>query len=215
MQINLVTTNPELLNDRVTGIQTALQADEATLAGQQAAFSSASQSTFRNIDSEVLLNFSGSTAITGSVAAIRGNTAIASGTTISSGFVYGTQGKLTIQGALTTANYLAGVIGQVDTSAAGSLGTTPLCAIWGDMGATSTAVTATGADILKLTNTTNTIINSAIMVNANASYLMDITDAAYGGVHFVVGTTASTAAGCLKVKVDGVVRYLQLYSAES
>jgi len=99
MQINLVTTNPELLNDRVTGIQTALQADEATLAGQQAAFSSASQSTFRNIDSEVLLNFSGSTAITGSVAAIRGNTAIASGTTISSGFVYGTQGKLTIQGA--------------------------------------------------------------------------------------------------------------------
>ena|ERR1017187_2991454 len=163
------------------------------------------------------LNYAGSISVAGAglLVALRGDSVVANGTTFASGFLYGAEGKVYVQGTLSTANYVAGLVGQVDTSAAQALGTTPLAAIWGDMGATSTAVTATGADILKLTNTTNTIINSAIMVAANATYLIDISDLAYGGAHFVVGTTASTAAGCLKVHVNGNVRYLQLYSAEA
>lgn len=175
----------------------------------------AAQPTYRAVNSWVTLGYAGSTAVTGSVASVRGNTTIAAATTLSNGFVYGAQGKVTIAGALTTPNYVAALIGQLDTSAAGSLGTTPLSAIWADMGATSTAATATGADILKLTNTTNTAINSAIYVNANATFFADITDIGYGGVHFVVGTTAATAAGALKIKVGGATRYIQLYSTES
>lgn len=175
----------------------------------------AAQPTYRAVNSGVTLGYAGSTAVTGSVVSVRGNTTIAAATTLSNGFVYGTQGKVTIAGALTTPNYVAALIGQLDTSAAGSLGTTPLSAIWGDMGATSTAATATGADILKLTNTTSTIINSAIKVVANASYALDITDLAYGGAHFVVGTTASTASGCLKVLINGVAKYIQLFTSEA
>ena len=192
-----------------------VQADGGAIPAVSPALAVAAQPTLRAFDSEPSLSYAGSTAITGSVAAVRGNTTIGASTTISSGFVYGTQGKITDKGILTTANYVAALLGQLDTSAAGSLGTTPLAAIWGDMGANSTAASATGADILKLTNTTNTIINSAIYVNANANYLMDITDVSYGGAHFLVGTTATTPAGCIKVHTPAGVRYLQLYSAES
>jgi hypothetical protein len=188
---------------------------KAVGAGLSVTGSTAAQSTLRATSSALTLAYAGNTAVTGSVASLRGNTTIAAATTLSSGFAYGTQGKVSIAGALTTPNYVAALLGQLDTSAAGSLGTTPLSAIWGDMGASSTAATATGADILKLTNTTNTAINSAIYVNANATFFADITDIGYGGVHFVVGTTASTAAGCLKVKVGGATRYIQLYSAEA
>ena len=85
----------------------------------------------------------------------------------------------------------------------------------GDFGATSIMTTDANANMIAVLNTTNCIINSALFFYGNAAYAMDLTDAAYGGAHFVVGTTASTAAGCLKVHINGNVRYLQLYSAEA
>ena len=194
-----------------------VQADGGAVPAVSPTLAVASQPTLRAFDSEPSLSYAGSTTVasSGSVVAVRGNTTIGASTTVAGGFVYGVQGKVTDKGVLTTANYVAALLGQLDTSAAGSLGTTPLAAIWGDMGASSTAASATGADILKLTNTTNTAINSAIYVNANATFFADITDIGYGGVHFVIGTTAATAAGCLKIKVGGATRYIQLYSAES
>src|ERR1019366_4034329 len=53
--------------------------------------STASVATTRVLDSETVLGYAGSTAITGSVVSVRGNTTIATGTTITSGFIYGAQ----------------------------------------------------------------------------------------------------------------------------
>ena len=179
--------------------------------------SAASQATFRAIDSEPSLAYAGSTTISGSVAAIRGNVTPASGNTLAGGFEYGVQGKLTLAGTLNNGSgFNAGVFGQVDTSAATFVHTSGyLAPIMADFGATSIMASDANANMITVLNTTNCIINSALEFIGNASYAFDLTDLAYGGAHFVVGTTASTAAGCLKVHINGAVRYLQLYSAEA
>ena len=177
----------------------------------------ASQPAARVLDGELTLNYAGSTTVAGSVASVRGNTTIGSGTTITgASYIYGTQGKLTVKGTHSgSAEVSCGLLGQLDLSAAVGM-TAPVAAIWGDCGATmSSGVTASDIDIAVLYNTTTKLIHSCLRIYADASYLFDITDASYGGAHFVVGTTASTAAGCLKVFVNGAIRYLQLYSGEA
>lgn len=175
----------------------------------------AAQATVRPINSEPTLNFQGSTAITGSVVAVRGNTTIASGNTVTSGFVYGTQGKVTIVGTNSTANYVAGVVGQIDISLATAVGTGPLAAIWGDFGATSAAgiTTDTGADILKLTNTTACAINSAVYVNAKASFFADLVEVASAGTWIVSGAVGGSQNLKLKIKLNGVTYYIPCNTA--
>ena len=143
--------------------------------------------------------------------------ATVNGNTLAGGFEYGVQGKLTLAGTLNNGSgFNAGVFGQVDTSAATFVHTSGyLAPIMGDFGATSIMTTDANANMIAVLNTTNCIINSAMFFYGNAAYAFDFTDAAYGGAHFIVGTTASTAAGCLKVHMNGSVRYIQLYSAEA
>jgi len=176
----------------------------------------AAQPTLSLIDSEATLAYAGSTNITGSVTGVKGGVTISAATTLASGYVYGVEGKVVITGTLNSSGggYVAGVLGQLDISAA-TLTAGQLAAIWGDMGTTALAVTAANTNLLILTNTTNCIIHSVAQLIANASYLFDITDQSYGGAHFTVFTTAATAAGCLKILVNGNVRYLQCYSAAS
>jgi hypothetical protein len=175
--------------------------------------SSATPANYRAVDAEPTLSFAGSVNITGSVAAVRGNTTIASGTTVASGFVYGTQGKVSIVGTNSTANYVAGVLGQLDTSSAVALGTGPLAAIWGDMGATSTATTDTGADIIKLTNTTGCAINSALYVNAKASFFADLVEVASAGTWIVSGAVGGSQNLKLKIKLNGTTYYIPCNTA--
>ena len=179
-----------------------------------ASLETASQATFRLIDAELTLGYQGTTTVTGSVASVRGNTTIASGTTVGgTSFVYGTQGKLTVVGSLTsTSEVQTALLGQLDLSNCTSQ-TSPICAIWGDCGATmSSGVTVGSIDIAVLYNTTTKLINSCIRVAADASFFADITDLSFGGAHILTGTTASTAAGGLKIKANGNTRYIQLYS---
>ena len=55
-------------------------------------------------------------------------------------------------------------------------------------------------------------INSAIRIYAYSTYLFDLSDP---GNNWVKGTTAATAAGTLKLNVNGITKYLQLYTSES
>jgi hypothetical protein len=173
----------------------------------------ATAANYRAIDGELTLSFAGSVIITGSVASVRGNTTIASGTTVAAGFVYGTQGKVTIVGTNSTANYVCGILGQLDTSSATALGTGPLAAIWGDMGATSTATTDSGADIIKLTNTTGCAINSAVYVNAKASFFADLVEVAAAGTWIVAGAVGGSQDKKLKIKLNGTTYYIACNTA--
>jgi hypothetical protein len=179
---------------------------------QTATLTTAVQPTFRLTDSELALS-SAVTSITGSVAAIRGNTTLAAGGTISSGFVYGTQGKLTLQGTLANGSgFNAGIFGQVDTSAAGFVHTSGyLAPIMGDFGATSNLATDANANMIALLNTTNCIIHSALLFTGNANYLFDVTDLSFGGAHFVATQTGiTTLAKSLKVHVNGTDYYIPM-----
>ena len=76
--------------------------------------------------------------------------------------------------------------------------------------------TDTNANMITLLNTTNCIINAALLFTGNASYLFDVNDEAFGGAHFVQPTSVITgdlANVKLKVHVGGSVYYLPLYTA--
>ena len=99
----------------------------------------------RAIDSELLCNFAGNTTVTSGQAlvAIRGCVSIAAPTTlIGSSYLYGSQGKIIIQGTLANTGgngiIAAGVVGQLDISAAVAL-SSPLTAGWFDVGASASA----------------------------------------------------------------------------
>jgi hypothetical protein len=175
----------------------------------------AAQPTFRAIDSEPTLSFAGSTAITGSVAAIRGNTTIASGTTITSGFVYGTQGKVTVKGTLATANFTAGIVGQLDLSTATLTASGPVAAIWGDMGASLSAsaiADAANLNVVLLTDThVGAAINSAIKVETNSTYLLDLSNASYAS-GYATSATAGTQIGRIKIKLPSGDGYIDVTS---
>ena len=188
----------------------------ATTVVSGSSLNSASQGTLRVIDSEPSLSFSGSTTITGSVAAVRGNITQAVGNTLANGFEYGIQGKLTLKGTLANGSgFNAGVFGQIDTSNAAFVHTSGyLAPITGDFGATSIMANDVNANMITVLNTTNCIINSALQFIGNASYAFDLTDLNFGGVHFANTSAANptTAGGQLKVLVNGHIRYIQLYS---
>lgn len=81
----------------------------------------------------------------------------------------------------------------------------------GDFGATSIMATDVNANMVSLLNTTNCIIHAALLFVGNASYAFDLTDLAYGGLHFVATQTGiTTLSKSLKVHVNGVDYYIPL-----
>jgi len=187
------------------------------------AFGEATQpGNIRSIDVEALLNYQGTTVLaTGnSIAGIRGAATVAAGTTLGDGTavenVFGVEGKFTLQGTnvLTTNGVAAALKGVFDTSGASATATSGYnSALHLDMGASSTISSSTTINAASIVNTTSMKMNAVIKANADANYLFDLNDNSTG--HWIVGTTASTAAGTLKVLVGGAVRYIQLYSAEA
>jgi hypothetical protein len=177
----------------------------------------AAQPTFRAVDSEPVLGFQGSTSITGSVVAVRGNITQSAGNTLASGFEYGVQGKLTLAGTLANGSgFNYGVFGQIDTSAATFVHTSGyLAPIGADFGATSIMASDANANMVSLTNTTNCIINSALQFIGNATYAFDLTDLDYGGAHFYHNSGSglgSIGTDYLVVHVNGNVRHIALYA---
>lgn len=175
----------------------------------------ASQPTVRLIDSELTLGYEGSTTVSGSAAAIRGNLTVGSGTTITgASYLYGTQGKLTIKGTHSgSAEVSCGLLGQLDLSSAKGV-TAPVACIWGDCGASVGTATGSNIDALVLYNTiAGLTINSALRVYAYASYFADLSDASSG---WIVGTAKSSGWDkSLKIKLNGTTYYIPCNSAAS
>jgi hypothetical protein len=173
---------------------------------------SASQATSRLVDSELTLGYAGSTTVSGSVAAVRGNTTVSAATTIAgASYVYGTQGKLTVKGTMSgSAEVSCGLLGQLDLSAA--LGVTaPLAAIWADCGATAGTVTGANVDAVVVYNTTACKINAAIRVDTNSTYFLDLSDegGGHGAGNWIIATAAGTGWNkSLKIKLNGTAYYI-------
>jgi hypothetical protein len=177
--------------------------------------SGATISTTRIIDSEPSITHTGSTTITGSVAAVRGNITQGSTNILSSGFEYGVQGKLTLAGTLANGSgFNYGIFGQIDTSAATFVHTSGyLAPIGADFGATSIMASDALANMISLTNTTSCIIHSALQFIGNASYALDLQDLASGGKHFITtGASGGSNTKCLVVLIDGTPMKIQLYA---
>ena len=212
---NLVTTNPEQWQDRLTGVQTALALDELELTGTPIVLNIAAQPTYRAVDAELELSYIGSTSITGSVAAVRANATLDANTTVASGFIYGAQGKVTLKGTLANGSgFNAGIFGQVDTSASTFVHTSGyLAPIMGDFGATSIMSSDANANMISILNTTNCLINSGLKFIGNASYAFDFSDLAYGGKHFITtGASGGSNTKCLTVLIDGSPMKIQLFA---
>ena len=149
------------------------------------------------------------------MASLRGNTIVLAGTTITgASYLYGTQGKLTIQGTHSgSAEVSAGLVGQLDLSAAVAV-TAPLAAIWADCGATMSSgigAAAANIDAVVVYNTTGAKINAALRIDTNSTYLLDLSDE--GGGHGAGNWIIATAKGSgwtksLKIKVNGADFYI-------
>jgi hypothetical protein len=188
-----------------SGVKQLAYANGAT----NATISSATPASQRVVDAEPVLTAS-SIAINGSIAAVRGNATIASGKTLASGYLYGVQGKITVNGTLATANYSAGLVGQLDLSAASSI-TGNLQALWLDAGATSGAASLATTKMLSITNTTTKLVNSLIYAVADASYFLNLSDLAFGGKHFIVtGAVGGSQDKKLKCNIDGTDYFIPL-----
>lgn len=168
------------------------------------------------MDSELLLNYVGTQHVSSSVKAVRGNTTIAAGTTVDTGYLYGTQGKLTIKGILSSGSEVScGLCGQLDLSAAQGV-TAPIAAIWADCGASAGTVTGANIDAVVVYNTTAAKINAALRVDTNSSYFMDLTDEGGGhgaGNWIIAGAVGGNQDKKLKCKVKGVDYFIALSSA--
>ena len=178
---------------------------------------------FRQLQSAVTLNTAGSIT-TGSVSAvgIRGLAQIASGTTVTAGYVYGAQGKLVVSGTLNGSEWVFGLVGQLDASAATALTAgSHLSPIWSDAGATSPAVTCAFCDGVVITNTTATTYHSLIYGYSKASYVFDFTG---NGTPFALSTSGTSSGNCaqsggvvfakaMPVHIDGTDYWIPLCNA--
>lgn len=184
--------------------------------GSDPAFSQANivASVFENASAPVL-NYQGSVNITGAVVAERGALTVAAGTTVASGFLYGAEGKLIVKGTLSTANFSAGLVGQLDLSTATLSSPGPIAAIWGDMGASMSASAISGeADlqVLLLTSTCpGSSINSAIKVETLSTYLLDLSDSSYAS-GYATSSTAGTQLGRIKIKLPSGDGYINVFA---
>ena len=142
-----------------------------------------------------------------SLVGVRGVSTIPGTTTASSGYIYGTQGKFILTGTVNGTTWDAGVLGQIDISAATLTAASHVTPFWSDAGATGPAVSCTFCDSAVLTNTTATTFNSLIYGYSKAGYLFDLSN---NGSAFINGSTASAGSvtGYLKIKVNGTDAYI-------
>ena len=151
----------------------------------------------------------GTGATTGNLVGVRGACTL-SGTSTGQTYFYGTQGKFLCTGTLNGSAWSFGLAGQVDLSTATLTAGSHVGAIWGDMGATAPSGACTFADNLVLTNTTAMILNSHIYAYGKAAYFLDLS--ANSSACVDATSHGSTAAGRIKIKVDGADRYLHVFS---
>ena len=180
----------------------------------------------RMIDSEALFNAgtSANSAIVSlpsgqSIATIRGCASIAQYTTFGNGatsgnnYLYGVQGKVFVQGTVNASSgFVAALFGQLDTSGSAATVTSGyVSALQLDMGAASSLSSGSLAFVNAETilNTTGKAIHAVFLVNASASYFMDLGDPAGAGSTWLLsGKTVTTFGHALAVNIGGTTYYI-------
>jgi hypothetical protein len=151
------------------------------------------------------------TMTSGNLVGVRGNITVG-GTVSGTSFLYGTQGKVT-SGANTIAasSNVYGLVGQFDFSSAVAITGGTLAPIWADWGASSTALTGSAyGSLIRAQNTTAITLNAMMYLYGKASSVMDIDS---NGSACVDATAhGSTAAGRLKISVNGATAYLHVFA---
>lgn len=177
-------------------------------------------STTRAVYGKVALTYAGNVTIasgSGYVAGTRGEINVAAGTTAKDGFYYGSQGKIIVAGTInqTSATRVAGVIGQLDLSAA-TVTAGQVSAGWFDMGATGPSGGFDAeTNVVRATNTTSQSVNAILYGYGKASYGMDLSDNSSSWLS-TTGTAGTTAAkGWIKVNINGSTRYIPLTDSVS
>jgi hypothetical protein len=176
--------------------------------------SSGTPATERLTYSKMSLSHQGNVVVgggSGSLAGVRGEINIEAGVTAKDGFYYGAQGKAVLAGTMdqTSATRIAAILAQLDASA-GTITAGQLSALWADMGSTAPASWGSETNVLRATNTTLQSVNAILYGYGKAAVAMDLSDNSSGWA--IASGAATTAAGALKIKVNGNVRYINLYS---
>jgi hypothetical protein len=158
---------------------------------------------------------SGSIAVTGAIIPVRGHLVVAAGKTVTAGYLYGTQGKITVKGTLnhSASEYSAGLVGQLDLSAAVALTSGTLSMLWLDAGAAS-AVALSSVSGIVITNTIalkpmHAILNVPL---ADATYFADLNDTA-DSPWIVAGAVGGSQDKKLKIKLNGTNYFIACNTA--
>ena len=158
----------------------------------------------------------GSIAVTGAIVPLRGHLVVAAAKTVTAGYLYGTQGKITVKGTLNhpSSEYSAGLVGQLDLSAAVALTAGSLSMAWLDAGAAS-AVALTSVSGLTITNTiANKPLAAVINVPlADAAFFLvtqDSGDSPWSADPAANGKTFQNVG--LKVKCNAATYWIPLYA---
>lgn len=164
---------------------------------------------------------SGTAIASGNLVGVRGSVTLSGTITAGGAYLYGAQGKLIVSGTMNHADArLCGMLAQLDISA-GTYTAGQMSALWVDAGATASAsaVSTKGGgqfNLLRITNTTSASSNAAILVYADADYLMDLGGPGGNADWFDAGTGATAGVtGHLKVMVNGTAKYIRLYETAS
>jgi hypothetical protein len=206
--------------EAITGTSTTLALTPANLMAALAGLTfpisaaktitSATPATFREVISEVTIAPATTLAIgsNGSIAGLRGSVILTTGKSLTDGFLYGTQGKLTLDGATVAVgpDHVAGLYGQLSMNGT-TLTSGHIAGVISDIQGTPTSALV---DLFYGESVTGNVINSMFKAICKSTYVFDLAS----NTHVQMGVTgaATTAAGWLKVLVEGVVRYINLWS---
>jgi hypothetical protein len=138
----------------------------------------------------------------------RGAITLTTGKSITAGYLYGTQGKVILDGATVAIGsaHLAGVYGQLSMSGT-TLTNGHIAGVIADIQATPTSAYI---DLFYGESATGNVINSMFKAFGKSTYVFDLAS----NTHTQMGLTgaATTPAGWLKILVEGQVRYINLLS---
>ncbi len=191
-------TTPTITSAAITGTTTFTSAKTVSAASASAVV----------LNDNAMTVSIGASDLGGSLYAVRGNVIISSA--LSEAFVAGVRAGCTVSSTITTtsATRITALFAKLDVSAA-TLTSGQVSVAWFDWGATATTPASSECNVIRVQNTTAAVINALIYGYGKATYFMDVSDNSAG---WVTGTTASTAAGALKVLVNGTTAYIQLFS---
>lgn len=198
-------------NLTVTGTVTAPTVAATTAITATRTETSATPATTRLIHAQLTVTPETSAAIgsNGSLAAVRGLVTLSSGKSITDGFLFGTQGKLVLDGATVNvgSDHIAGVYAQM--SASGATFTSGHIAPLISCGQ---SLPAGIADMIYCENNDVTKLHAVIEAVANADFVFDCTSED-GNSAYLVGTAGSSASKYMRIKLSGTEYRIALLAA--